>query len=707
MAILAKPGGGKSTLIKRIAIAYAYPDRRKKINDELPDNLWFPIFIRCRELGEKVSSSITEIINNIPNRAEIVSCSCQFSAIISDSLQKGTALLLIDGLDEISEDKNRIAFVNQLRTFLATYPSINIIVTSREAGFRVVGGSLATYCVHYIISNLINSEIEELSIKWHKAIIDDSENTIKEARSLAESIIKDNRIRALAENPLLLTTLLFVKRWAGYLPTKKCVLYQEMIKLFLVTWNVEGHEQLDIDESEPQLAYVAFCMSLIGQKNITYDELKKCLIEARNQMPEILGYTKISPSDFINRVESRSSLLILSGHKRLENGQTTAIYEFLHLSFQEYLTAKAIIKKYLPQKEASRSKIDILKQNIKNENWKEIIPLAAVLLERDAKEFIEYLVEETKKIVMEMYEEKENIYNDKKQLPISILGNCITNEIQINQELLENAIECFGKSSIAKDGINEMILNSKFSIIYQNKIKKCFFEKYEDAFLSELGGILGEIYLFNLKIDNQEEIFNTIISDINFNNSKEKNCMAILALMIVFYYKRINIKNKLNLAKLDDIFKELLELIKFDDNHYYFSICWCIAWAEPANSFPDKYRDAFIVILVIKWLELKEYNLYRVTSWAISVILRPNIKIDFFSEILNLKDKIIEKYNKPQNQFDKKTSVYLGILIGIKWDKDELDKLFKNEYRLSNENKALFLFAKKVGIEFKNDEKEK
>ena len=116
LAILAKPGGGKSTLIKRIVIAYAFPDRRKEINDRLPDKPWFPIFLRCRELGEKVSLSITDIIKSIPSRAEISSCTEDFSILVSRTLQTGNAILLIDGLDEIAEDRNRIMFVNQLRT---------------------------------------------------------------------------------------------------------------------------------------------------------------------------------------------------------------------------------------------------------------------------------------------------------------------------------------------------------------------------------------------------------------------------------------------------------------------------------------------------------------------------------------------------------------------------------------------------------------
>jgi hypothetical protein len=184
LAILAKPGGGKSTLIKRLAIAYAFPSRKKLIDDNLPKEKWFPIFIRCRELGEKVASSITEIIHNIPNRAEINDCSETFVNIVSNSLQKGTALLLIDGLDEISDDRNRISFVNQLRTFIATYPNIHIVITSREAGFRAVGGILANYCANYKLSPLNSAEIESLSIKWHTEIVDDSEKTKKEAINL-------------------------------------------------------------------------------------------------------------------------------------------------------------------------------------------------------------------------------------------------------------------------------------------------------------------------------------------------------------------------------------------------------------------------------------------------------------------------------------------------------------------------------------------
>lgn len=695
LAILAKPGGGKSTLIKRIAIAYAFPERREKINDKLPDKEWFPIFLRCRELGEKVTLSITEIINGIPARAEINSCSGDFSLLVSKALQNGNALLLIDGLDEIAEDKNRISFVNQLRTFIATYPTINIIVTSREAGFRVVAGTLATYCENYIVSNLIGSEIQELCLKWHKAIIDESENTVKEANKLSELILKDSRIKVLAENPLLLTTLLFVKRWAGYLPTKRSVLYQEMIKLLLVTWNVEGHEILDIEEAEPQLAFVAYWMSKNGQQTISADELNNCLIDARKQMPEILGYTNVSPSEFIKRVESRSSLLIMSGHKRLASGNITAVYEFLHLSFQEYLTAKAIVKRFIPLTDLQSKIADIVKPYINNENWKEVIPLAAVLLERDTKDLIEYLISESK--IVASKDKKERTKKDK--LAPILLGNCLANEIQINPDLLGTAIEWYAKnsSSIVYNGITEIILKNKFGTRFRERIKECFFEKYDDKYSAPIGSILADIFLLDLKNpENKNTIPNEILTGLQ-GETKEEKCMAILGMMGFSYgFSGPHDDNDISISTIEEIFTLMLDLLKSNDSHYYFSVCWSVAWSGEADIFPESLRLTYVTYLVNSWIKSNEYNLQRVTSWALSKILTPSISKNEIFKIEELKTTIHKNYQNPANEFDKLTSIYLGTIIGETFDKKELIELFRLRFR--REGASLYLFADVLGI---------
>ncbi|PJJ79217.1 NACHT domain-containing protein [Mucilaginibacter auburnensis] len=695
LAILAKPGGGKSTLIKRIAIAYAFPDRRVFINDSLPDNDWFPIFIRCRELGEKVTHSITDIINGIPVRAEISECKNQFSKIISDVLQKGNALLLIDGLDEIAEDRNRVTFVNQLRTFIATYPKLNIIVTSREAGFRAVAGTLETYCEQFKVSNLNEPEIEALTLKWHKAIIDDSENTIKEAIKISNLIIKDNRIKVLAENPLLLTTLLFVKRWAGYLPTKRTVLYQEMIKLLLVTWNVEGHDQLDIEEAEPQLSFVAFWMTKNGKQTITEGELKDCLIECRRQMPEILGYTKISPTDFIKRVESRSSLLILSGHKRNDVGQLLQIYEFLHLSFQEYLTAKAIVKSFLPSEYSFKNKIEIIAPNLSNENWKEVIPITAVLLERDAKNLVELLINESKKIAL-----KEDTTNTDR-LVATLLGSCIANEIQIGPELLDSAIEWYAKNNYTIGaGLNETILNSKFGPAFRRKVTSSFFGEYDDQFVSPLGSLLSEIFMsdFTGEVSKLSIQLNSLLIE----QEKVANCTAVLGLMGFAWEIATDHRPSTQTDfHLDITLKAtLINFLKTNDNHYIFSCCWTIAWLGDAKLIPDEFcQELFDAILPI-WIESTYKSVSRKTAWALNYLIMPNSKIDYLKSYPRIKEIVNERLYSPRNEFENNVCLCLGVLLGINWSRKDVAKALKESKRHQrNDSRTINRFIKYLKLD--------
>ncbi len=165
LAVLGPPGSGKSTLLRRLAIAYAFPDRRKLIEDKLPDRAWLPLFIRCRQLGESVRQPIHEIIQDLRKRAEISDESADaFALFVSRTLRSGEALILVDGLDEISNESDRVAFVNQLRTFLSTYLSIAVVVTSREAGFRIIGNALSTHCKHYKLADFDEQDVKRLTV---------------------------------------------------------------------------------------------------------------------------------------------------------------------------------------------------------------------------------------------------------------------------------------------------------------------------------------------------------------------------------------------------------------------------------------------------------------------------------------------------------------------------------------------------------------
>ena len=87
-----------------------------------------------------------------------------FDVLVSRKLRDGR-VLLVDGSDEISDEGDRISFVRQLRTFLATYPNVALVVTSREAGFRIIGGALSSQCEHFRLADFDDDDIKKLTLE--------------------------------------------------------------------------------------------------------------------------------------------------------------------------------------------------------------------------------------------------------------------------------------------------------------------------------------------------------------------------------------------------------------------------------------------------------------------------------------------------------------------------------------------------------------
>jgi hypothetical protein len=387
LVVLAGPGAGKSTVLKRLALACSDPKRRAEIADDLPTRDWLPVLIRCRQLEELATRPMTELFASLPARAELPEIEAGFTRLISDRLRAGTLIVLVDGLDEIPSDQKRVAFVKQLRTFMARYPAVPVVITSREAGYRAVGNNLIGSCEHFELAELEKDDIDRIVAAWQREVAGERPGAPKQ--DVTKEIHANPRVRALATNPLLLMTLLLVKRWlGGELPSRRTVLYDKAIEVLLKTWNVEAHDPLDIREIEPQLAFVAFSMMRDGKQRVSETELDDLLTRARRAMPEYFGYTQsISVKQLIERVELRSSLLVMVGREVID-GRFERLYEFRHLTFQEYMAAVAVARGYYPDHDESDTLVTVLEKYIDNPQWREVIPLAAVLAGKRATPFV-------------------------------------------------------------------------------------------------------------------------------------------------------------------------------------------------------------------------------------------------------------------------------------------------------------------------------
>ena len=430
LALLAAPGGGKSTLVKRLAVAYADPARREQIDDILPQRDWLPLFFRCRELRSLARGSFAELLQALSQREPVRQHAAVFRAYVDHALLAGRVLLLADGLDEISEPGDRAAFVCTLRATLQAYPGIAIVVTSREAGFRHVAAHLAPVCTHVTLSPFDENDIQHLSIAWHKEVVGDTEKVLADAKQLAATIVKNDRIKRLAVNPLLLTTLLLVKRWVGSLPTRRAVFYGKAIEVLLMTWNTEGHEPIPEEEALPQLCYVASAMMLDGVQKISRLKLTVLLQEARDAMPTELGYVSDTVDQFVRRVEDRSSLLQMAGHD-VEDGRLVEFFEFRHLTFQEFLTAQAMVKGWYRDAKETDTLASVLEPHFGEVQWYEVIPLAAVLGGKATEMLIQRLTEKMRSLSRGLHEEN-SIFK--------ALGNCLADGAAARPETIRAAI---------------------------------------------------------------------------------------------------------------------------------------------------------------------------------------------------------------------------------------------------------------------------
>ena len=610
LALLAAPGGGKSTLVKRLAVAYADSARREQIDDNLPSRDWFPLFFRCRELRSLARGSFAELLESLSQREPVRQHAEFFRAYVDRALLAGRVLLLVDGLDEISDPGDRAAFVCTVRTALQAYPGIAIVVTSREAGFRHVAAHLAPVCTQVVVSSFNPEDISRLSVAWHCEVVGDTEKVRADAKQLADTIIRNDRIKRLAINPLLLTTLLLVKRWVGSLPTRRAVLYGKAVEVLLMTWNTEGHEPIPEEEALPQLCYVASAMMLAKVERISRPRLNVLLREARAALPSELGYVKGTVEEFINRVEDRSSLLMMTGND-VEDGRLVEFFEFRHLTFQEFLTARALVEGWHPGRKDEDTLVSVLRPHFGDEKWREVIPLAALLGGKETEALIKELAEQVKaldrKEVVNHDPPPEGSSNREPHPLVLALGNCLADEAPARPATIRAALSELVRAGEALDGatFTPALVRGRYGTELRDEVRKVFVKAIADW--DKTGEVLLQ-YIWWTTIESEDDVgfARAAAKFVNLLTSSDQfiRCEGARALTRLCF--RIHGKDRQServacTQSIDQGIPALMTMVYSEDvkDQYYgcFALVWlgaCRTWLPPRQ--PDLIGRLFKLI---------------------------------------------------------------------------------------------------------------
>jgi hypothetical protein len=351
--ILGKPGAGKTTFLKYIALKAA-----ERVIDKVP------IFISLKQWAD----SGLDLMQFISQRFDV----CSFpeaEPFVSELLESGNAIVLFDGLDEVNlANGQRDIQADAIENFIDKNHLTQCLVTC-----RIAASDYAFQRFTYVeIADFSERQIQRFIFSWFRN--SDGEKDEHLCRVFLDEFQKDNNrgLRELARTPLLLTLLCLAFSQTLTFPRRRAEIYKEAIDALLKKWDAsrrikrdELYRQISLAHKENLLSSIASATFGNGQYFIPLTVLESLVQKfIQNVPPHDLNAS--DSYDIIKAIEAQHGILV---------ERARDIYSFSHLTFQEYFTAKYIADDADPLRFAR-----LVHDHMADERWREVFLLLTSLL---------------------------------------------------------------------------------------------------------------------------------------------------------------------------------------------------------------------------------------------------------------------------------------------------------------------------------------
>ena len=242
LAVVGGPGCGKTTLLAYLTLTCARDQARERLG--LKEKR-LPILVPLRLLKTVLAPSDDKGLTTLP---QYLDAHCEKlgrkppPGFFDGQLRTGECLVLLDGLDEVADERERRQMAEWVDWLVATYPRNRYVVTSRPAGYD--SAPLENDFTRYEVRDFEMAEVAQFVRNWYLAVETATEGDTPKARreaaqradELAAAIRASAGIRRLVVNPLLLSIVALVHRRRTQLPDRRVDLYDECVKVLLEYW---------------------------------------------------------------------------------------------------------------------------------------------------------------------------------------------------------------------------------------------------------------------------------------------------------------------------------------------------------------------------------------------------------------------------------------------------------------------------------------
>ena len=348
LLVIGDPGAGKTTLLQYYALCALEGDHYIRLGFAEPISVfYFPLRELLRDKAGNYDTLPENLASWYGKHHQTIA-----TDIFSDWLNTETSLVLLDGLDEISNTTDRIQVCKWIDKAWAGFSKACFVVTSRATGYNKDEGielevaydraevqdftleQQERFLRNWFTAAFLNEPTpdnfgDKEWIEHQRAVADD--RTIRMVTHLNEE--KNKGLRQLAAVPMILQIMAILWKDSDYMPESRVKLYEASLD-YLLEIRDKQREIIPL-VSAARAKLVLAPVSLWMQEKLKKDEAGQLAMHKKIQ--EQLDKQDKPPSaeDFCDYLVKRAGLLMKTGGH----------YLFRHKSFREYLAGVELASK--------------------------------------------------------------------------------------------------------------------------------------------------------------------------------------------------------------------------------------------------------------------------------------------------------------------------------------------------------------------------
>ena len=373
LAILGEPGGGKTTILRYLALMITVEQSRPSYLGD-----YVPLLVRLTDLGHYTPQALIEqavpatITMDEQTRLRLIK-------LLTEYATSGKVIFLLDGLDEVDSARR-----SQLAGFLASLakhhcqPNRNrVVVTCRVANYDSApldGGSDGYQ--HYAVLRLQPKQQRSFLGHWFGAWAQKQGQSAEWASQRADALtaeLSKPGLQRLAQVPLLLSMLAWLWQGQQQLPDTRAGIYKRVVSL-LLSWTGRQQRGPTIEPAKVYKAVAPLAYALLAKRLRGLFSRDDALRFMDAELWDRLYHHPISK---VANGEGgkEGGLFMLRGRRQLspadefDPGTVEDLYGFPHLTFAEYFAGCYLVSGTLEE-----AKERILR-HLHDDRWQEAILL--------------------------------------------------------------------------------------------------------------------------------------------------------------------------------------------------------------------------------------------------------------------------------------------------------------------------------------------